>query len=92
MKSVRIRSFSGPYFPAFVLNTERYGVYLRIQSEYWKIQTRKTSNTDTLYAVTVIFETFLSQLYVKSDYYFFKWTLNHKLSTSWFHFDAFPKD
>ena len=26
MKSVRIRSFSGPYFPAFGLNTERYGV------------------------------------------------------------------
>ena len=24
MKSVRIRSFSGPYFPAFRLNTERY--------------------------------------------------------------------
>ena len=24
MKSVRIRSFSGPYFPAFELNTERY--------------------------------------------------------------------
>ena len=26
MKSVQIRSFSGPYFPAFKLNTERYGV------------------------------------------------------------------
>ena len=25
MKSVRIWSFSGPYFPAFGLNTERYG-------------------------------------------------------------------
>ena len=24
MKSVQIRSFSGPYFPAFRLNTERY--------------------------------------------------------------------
>ena len=24
MKSVRIRSFSGPYFPSFGLNTERY--------------------------------------------------------------------
>ena len=30
MKSVRIRSFSGPYFLAFGLNTERYGVVLRI--------------------------------------------------------------
>ena len=26
VESVRIRSFSGPYIPAFGLNTERYGV------------------------------------------------------------------
>ena len=26
MKSVLIRSFSSPYFPAFGLNTERYGI------------------------------------------------------------------
>ena len=32
VKSVRIRSFSGPYFPTFGLNTESYGVSLRIQS------------------------------------------------------------
>ena len=38
-KSVRIRSLSGPYLPAFVLNTERYGVPLRIQSECGKIRT-----------------------------------------------------
>ena len=25
-KTVRMRSYSGPYFPAFGLNTERYGV------------------------------------------------------------------
>ena len=30
VKSVRIRSFSGPYFPAFGLNTERYSVSLCI--------------------------------------------------------------
>ena len=35
--------FSGPYFPAFGLNTEIYSVNLRIQSEYRKIRTRKTS-------------------------------------------------
>ena len=35
--------FSGPYFPAFGLNTERYSVSLRIQSEYGKIRTRKNS-------------------------------------------------
>ena len=35
--------FSGPYFIAFGLNTERYGVSLRIQSECGKIRTRKNS-------------------------------------------------
>ena len=53
VKSVRNRSFSGPYFPAFGLNTVRYGVSLRIQSECEKIRTRKTPNTDTFYAVEV---------------------------------------
>ena len=35
--------FSGPYFPAFWLNTERYFVSLRIQSECGKLRTRKNS-------------------------------------------------
>ena len=43
VKDVRIRSFSGLYFPAFGLNTERYGVSLRIQSKCRKIRTRKNS-------------------------------------------------
>ena len=34
---------SGPYFPAFGLNTKIYGVNLRIQSEYRKIRTRNKS-------------------------------------------------
>ena len=34
---------SGPYFPAFGLNTEIYSVNLRIQSEYRKIGTRNNS-------------------------------------------------
>ena len=53
MKSVSIRSYSGPHFPAFGLNTETYGVSLRIQSECGKIRIRVTPNTDTFYAVTV---------------------------------------
>ena len=37
VKTVRIRSYSGLHFPAFGLNTERYGVSHRIQSEWiWK--------------------------------------------------------
>ena len=51
VKSVRIRSFSGPYFLAFRLNTEKYAVSLGIQSECQKIRTRKTPNTDTFHAV-----------------------------------------
>ena len=46
VKSVRIRSFSGPYFHAFGLNTERCGVSLCIQSKCGKKWTRKTPNTD----------------------------------------------
>ena len=51
MKSVRIRSYSGPLFPALELNTKRYSVSLRIQSECGKIRTRLTPNKDTFYAV-----------------------------------------
>ena len=51
VKSVRIRSYSGPYFPALGLNAERYEVSLRIQSECRKIQTRITPNTDTFHTV-----------------------------------------
>ena len=54
LENVRIRSYSGPYFPAFELNTERYSVSLRIQSEWGKIRTRTTPNTDTFYAVKTI--------------------------------------
>ena len=44
--------FPGPFFPAFGLNTERYSVSLRIQSECEKTRTKKTPNTDTFHAVT----------------------------------------
>ena len=35
--------FSGPYFLVLGLNTEIYFVNFRIQSEYWKLRTRKNS-------------------------------------------------
>ena len=44
MKSVRIRSYSGPHFPAFELNTERY---------CGKMRTRITPNMNTFYAVLI---------------------------------------
>ena len=46
-KSVRIRSYSGPVFAAFVLNTKRCGVSLRIQYKCRKTLTRITPNLDT---------------------------------------------
>ena len=49
-----IRSYSGPQFPAFGLETERYGVSFHIQFESGKVQTRITPNTDTFYAVDIL--------------------------------------
>ena len=53
VKSVRIQSYSVPYFPAIRLNTERCRVSVRIQSKWRKIQSRRTPNTDTFRAVIV---------------------------------------
>ena len=68
VKSVHIRSCSGPYFHTFGLNTNRYSVSLRIQLECGKKQTRKTPNTDTFYAVLLfdfmnVFEKACNTLY-----------------------------
>ena len=46
-------SFSGPYFPAFGLNTVTYGENIRIQFKYWKIRTTKTPYLDTFQTVDV---------------------------------------
>ena len=59
LKSVRIRSYSGPYFSAFGVNMERYGAFLHIQSECGKIRTRITPNTDTFHLVEDIKKTTL---------------------------------
>ena len=55
VKSVRIRSYSGPYFPTFGLNTQRYSASLRTQSECGKMQTRITPNQNTFHAVLVFY-------------------------------------
>ena len=55
VRSVPIRTYSGPHFPAFRLNAKRYGVSLHIQPECGKIRTRITPNTDTFHGVTDIF-------------------------------------
>ena len=51
VKSVRIRSYSGPYFPVVGLTTERHYKSLRIKSKSGKKQTRITLNAETFYAM-----------------------------------------
>ena len=46
--------FSGPYFPTVGLNTERYGVSLRTQSEFGKCGPEKTPYLDTFHVMVTI--------------------------------------
>ena len=69
VKSVRIRSFSCQYFPTFGLNTRRYSVSLRIQSECGTIRTRKTPNTDTFHAVVFFHKKILKELSLNSFFH-----------------------
>ena len=70
VKNVCIRSFSGPYFPAFGMNTERYGLSIRIQSKCGKIRATKTPNKDIFYAVCIILEMVDKALPSKHSYLF----------------------
>ena len=69
VRGVRIRSYSGPYSPAVGLNTERYGVCRRIQSECEKMRTRITPNTDTFHAVRA-FKFFLVIFFLRMKFLF----------------------
>ena len=72
-KSVRIWSYSGPYFPAFGLNKERYSVSNRIQSKCGKVRTRITPNTDTSYAVDLFaLSSYLFKIWTRSSYRMWK--------------------
>ena len=71
VKSVVIRSFSGPYLPAFGLNMVRYGVSVHIQAECWKIWTRKSPNTDSFHAVNFYLKKFFyNQLFCQNKFKF----------------------
>ena len=65
VKSTHSRSYSGPHFPAFGLNTEKQAVSLRIQSECRKIRTRITPNTDTFHVETKIIHQAQVECFVK---------------------------
>ena len=72
IRSVRIRTYSDPYFPTFGLN---------ILSECGKIRTRITANTDTFYAVilynkqTKFSPTFAKKLHLRclTDFWIHIW-------------------
>ena len=66
-KSVCIRNCSGPYFPAFGLNREIYGVNLRIHSKCGKIRIRNTPNADTFLAARSILFVMLHFISLISD-------------------------
>ena len=51
VKVVHIWELFWSVFPAFGLNTERYSLSIRIQSECGEKRTRITPNTDTFYVV-----------------------------------------
>ena len=53
VKSVGIRSFSGPYFPAFGMNTERQ-IAFSVFCQNTGNTDQKTPNTDTFHAVCVV--------------------------------------
>ena len=53
VKSVHIRSYSGPHFPAFRLNTERYSVFERYIREIVS-SNMDTPNTDTFHAMIIL--------------------------------------
>ena len=63
--------FSGPYFPAFGLNTEVYQVNLCIQSKRRKIWTKKSLDSDTF---CVVKKLKINQYVFKSRWHFH---LNH---------------
>ena len=104
VKSFLILSCSSPYFPAFGLNTGRYSVSLRIQSECGKMWTRITPNAYTFYAVymTILFTKLLivfphnllrKYFHLKALFKIYEHIVNSKwlpaLALSLFHFETY---
>ena len=78
VKSVRVWSFSAPYFFVFGLNTDRYPVSLHIQSKCGKIRGRKTPNTDTFYLLlTAVFISILKMVPFKNNGRLSEYVISH---------------
>ena len=70
---------SGPYFPAFGLNTVRYFVSLRIQSECGKYGTEINPYLDTFHAVTSTIKWVKNYLATHGLNYLSNWRFKLKL-------------
>ena len=70
-KIVCICSFSAPYFPAFEMNMEIYGVSFRIHSKCGKTGTRENPNTGTFHAVPEVHlgasQTSMREIYLRKQ-------------------------
>ena len=70
VKSVRIRSFSGPYFPAFGLNGEILRISPCSAQMRESADQKKTPYLDTFHAVESCLEFTLNKDHIKSYHYF----------------------
>ena len=71
------QSYPCPYFSAFGLNMERYGVSHHIQSECAKIPNRITPNADTFFAVSVVWFSFASLQWESVSFLYIRIKSNH---------------
>ena len=74
MKIVQIRIFSGPYFPAFGLNTERYSVFSPNAGKYGPVKTPYLDTFHAVHDITVRFcgEEKMESKFICSTHYFQK--------------------
>ena len=87
VKSARIRSYSGPYFPAFGQNTERYSVSLRIQSKMRESTDQNNSEYGHFLCIVIhwfwLLIHWLMSTYTHITYTMITYALSHTLHIQW---------
>ena len=81
VKSLRIRSYSGPHFPELRLNMERYGVSVRIYSKCGKM--REKFGPEKFQMQTLFTQCLMLMLHIRQSIYL---VLTNVLSTSFLMF------
>ena len=77
VKSLRIRSYSGPHFPELRLNMERYGVSVRIYSKCGKM--REKFGPEKIQMQTLFTQCLMLMLHIRQSIYL---VLTNVFSTS----------